>query len=261
MAAPNSNELNFDDVIALYYMLNPPTSTASNTSTIKTSDVQLLYGNGECEIIGKDIISCNIAIENPIVVDDKTPEGYYVIGNNKNIGIMSAKQTNQFLNTLFEYEGELVIKNAFALNSAGERINCKIKRVMDYAELLNTNAEDMTTLSENLKSKKLYGKKINKTIFKQNIIDDLDASAGAFYLKDGSEYSGKFHIHIDTTQRMSGATHTEESENLYFKDSINGNVIDKLILANNSNYLNRQSMKLNSRSNTHRRKRTYATNS
>ena len=40
-----------------------------------------------------------------------------------------------------------------------------------------------------------------------------------------------------------------------------GNVIDKLILANNSNYLNRQSMKLNSRSNTHRRKRTYATNS
>ena len=111
------------------------------------------------------------------------------------------------------------------------------------------------------------GKTVDLTIpktclkLKQNIIDDLDASAGAFYLKDGSEYSGKFHIHIDTTQRMSGATHTEESENLYFKDSINGNVIDKLILANNSNYLNRQSMKLNSRSNTHRRKRTYATNS
>ena len=236
-------------------------SFSSNTSNIKTSDVQLLYGNGECEIIGKDITYCHMIIENPITVDDKTPEGYYVMGNNNNIKIMPMKQVSQSLNTLFEYEGELVIKNAFAISPSGERINCKIKRVMDYAELLNTNAEDMTTLSENLKSKKLYGKKINKTIFKQNIIDDLDASAGAFYLKDGSEYSGKFHIHIDTTQRMSGATHTEESENLYFKDSINGNVIDKLILANNSNYLNRQSMKLNSRSNTHRRKRTYATNS
>ena len=51
-----------------------------------------------------------------------------------------------------------------------------------------------------------------------------------YYLKDGSTYSGSFHIHHEDGRYMTGSTHTEESLDLYFKDIFRDDVKEELIL-------------------------------
>lgn len=82
------------------------------------------------------------------------------------------------------------------------------------------------------------------------IVSNLNSIEGQFYLENGTPYSGKFHIHSDQDgQRMSGANHTKDSENLYFKDEIDEVVFDKLILANYTNYSNTKLRKRTSKRN------------
>ena len=67
------------------------------------------------------------------------------------------------LNELFEYIGEFKILSVKSVNEQGEKESTTIHRVMDYSELLNTNAEDLTTKSEDLKVTYMHDRKIRKT--------------------------------------------------------------------------------------------------
>lgn len=204
--------------------------------------MKLYYGNGEVEIDSADAVSCEITIRHPIEIDDKTPFEYEIFvpphATNKIIIVPLRGKSNNSLKKLFNYVGQLEIIGASAINSNGDRENFIIKRVMDYSELLNTKAEDMTNKSEDLKVTSIYKRTVSKTKVLNPIIGDLNSISRQFYLEDGSEYVGGYHIHRDSTQRMTGSTHTKESQNLYFKEEIGGKVIDKLILANSTNYAN-----------------------
>ena len=88
---------------------------------------------------------------------------------------------------------------------------------MDYSELLYSNAEDMTNLSEDLSAGHISGRKPKKTSLNQQIIPNLSTSDNInLYYADGTEFHGSFHIHLKDSGGMTGATHTEDSQDLYY---------------------------------------------
>ena len=210
---------------------------------------KIFYGNGECEVQGEDIIYCELRVKYPIEIDDKSPDDFIIKAqNNKIIIAKFFKNKNSQLKSMFNYIGELKIIRAMVINKNGDRERAVIKRVMDYTELLTSNSEDMTTLSENLKATHIHGKRISKMKLMQPHIENMSTGKGSnYYLKDGSAYSGYFHIHIEDNRYMTGATHTEESLDLYFKDTYKDNVNEKLILYNFKNVLNTRHHKMHGR--------------
>ena len=89
---------------------------------------------------------------------------------------------------------------------------------MDYTELLNTKAEDMTTISEDLSSTYTHNRKVAKTTLKQPNLNNQHTSNidTSLHLEDGTEYEGFFHIHLKDNAAMTGESHTEDSQDLYF---------------------------------------------
>ena len=178
---------------------------------------KLFYGNGNCSIESNNIQMIRIVYTGAIEIDDKTPDSYFINANSKYIVIMPHKRTDMFLNNLFNYVGSLKIINVKAY-SEGMFIPTTIHRVMDYSELLNTNAEDMTTNSEDLVAGYVSGKSVTKTVLKQPTIPNLQTSEPSqFYLPDGSSYNGSYHLHIRSSIAMSGAEHTDSSIELKSK--------------------------------------------
>ena len=65
---------------------------------------------------------------------------------------------------MFNYLGEFIVLSATGKNLEGAKESIGIKRVMDYSELLETKAEDLTVKSENIKVTHLQGRTFRKTM-------------------------------------------------------------------------------------------------
>ena len=157
--------------------------------------VKIFYGNGECEVQGSEtVMFCELIVKYPIEITDKSPEGFMI--NAKNTKIIIARYSvnlNNPLKEMFSYVGDLNIIKSVVLNIDGSREWPQVKRVMDYTELLQTNAEDMTTLSEDLNSKHLYGEKVKTMKVFPLYIENLLAQDNNKYLQNGSIYNGYYH--------------------------------------------------------------------
>ena len=174
---------------------------------------KIYYGRGSCSLQGTDIVGITLKYTGRLYIMDKTSNNYYIIANNKKILIFPCGDVAP-LTDLFEYRGELRILSAFGSDLNGDRVAISIKGGFDYAQLMDTKAEDMTLKSESLNSTYLHGGAVGRTIVDNKIIKDQH-SDGELYLKDGSVYSGPYHIHLNTAKAMTGSEHTETSENLY----------------------------------------------
>ena len=180
---------------------------------------KLYYGGGNCSIeSGISIRGVQIRYKGAIEIEDKTSDSF-VIAHQKN-GIMIFPIGEGTLNNLFDYIGEFKILSVIVADNNAQKVPTSIHRVMDYTELLNTNAEDMTTNSEDLSSTHTYGRKVSKTLLKQPNINNQHTSGydGELYLQDGTEYSGYFHVHLSDNSAMTGREHSEDSQDLYFKN-------------------------------------------
>ena len=122
---------------------------------------KLYYGGGNCSIEG-NVSSLNIYYRGNILIDSNLPNGYEIKLDSGKLNINTSGRTHN-LNELFTYIGEFRIMSVTANNLEGDRESVSIKRVMDYSELLNTNAEDLTVKSENLKATYKHGRKYRKT--------------------------------------------------------------------------------------------------
>ena len=184
--------------------------------------IKLYYGNGECTIEnGIDSMSIMITYSGAIEIDDLTPDGYAITAKNDKIIIFPYQGTQLILSTLFKYIGTFKIVSAQAYGFDGE-VSVRVQSVMDYSELINTTAENMTTVSEDLKAGHTYVKKVAKTTLKQTIIPNLHTSDQTlFYLPDNTLYSGPYHVHILDQTIMTGGTHTKASRLLKY------NVLEK----------------------------------
>ena len=177
---------------------------------------KLYYGNSSCTIEGSNIKGVQIQYSGAIEIDDKTSDNFAIASKNNLIIVFPLG--DGFLNDLFSYRGEFKILSVIVGDNNGEKVPTTIHRVMDYSELLTTNAEDMTTNSEKLSSTHVSGNRVTKTTLKQPYIKSQHTSTynGNLYLKDGSLYQGSFHIHISDNTTMTGREHTKDSQDLYF---------------------------------------------
>ena len=178
---------------------------------------KLYYGNnGSCNIEGSNIQVVLIRFRGAIEINDKTSDSFAIAQQND--GIMIFPIGEGVLNELFTYVGEFKIISVSAVDNNGDGVPTSIHRVMDYTELLNTNAEDMTINSEDLSATHVHGKKVTKTILKQPYLPNQHTSKhnAMLYLQDGTKYDGYYHIHLKDNAAMTGKEHTEDSQDLYF---------------------------------------------
>ena len=179
---------------------------------------KLYYGGGSTTIEGSDIRGVEIRYRGAIEIDDKTSDSF-VITQQKN-GIMVFPIGKGTLNDLFDYTGEFKITSVIVADINGEKVPTSIHRVMDYTELLNTKAGDMTTKSEDLSATYVSGSKVAKTLLKQPNLKNQHTSNynTELYLQDGVKYEGYYHIHLADNTAMTGREHTEDSQDLYFNN-------------------------------------------
>ena len=188
----------------------------------------LYYGSGVCTIEGSEIKGIELRYSGTVAITKTCGDNCLFMA--KNNGIIIASLDNVYLTNLFSYKGEIKIKSVIAANKNGKRVPCSIKKVMDYSELLNSNAEDMTTKSEELSAGHQYKGKVKKTSISGHNIIGNQHSKNEFYLEDGTPYSGLYHVHVNTGKTMTGAEHSEASQLLYYKKTKrDGSVIDNLI--------------------------------
>ena len=177
---------------------------------------KLYYGDGKCSIQGK-VRGVHIKYTGNIEIEDKTSNSFVIVHQNN--GIMIFPIGRGTLGELFEYIGKFKITSAQAANIEGEKEPITIHKVMDYSELLTSNSEDMTTKSEDLRATgDKHGKIVSKTSLNQPNLNNLNTSTNnlELYYKDGTQYSGYFHIHLSDNLAMTGKEHTGDSKELYY---------------------------------------------
>tara|TARA_R100000808_G_scaffold22905_1_gene50210 strand:+ start:8696 stop:9349 length:654 start_codon:yes stop_codon:yes gene_type:complete len=179
--------------------------------------VKLYYGNGECTIEGSQIRGVEIRYSGNVAIQSTAGDNFFSFNLNQAILIIPAGGKSGYLKDLFMYHGDLKINSIIVAGENGERLSCKIIKVVDFAEFLDTNAEELTTLSENINST-LFGR---KRIIEKKVIENLNTTQEQvkLFLEDGSPYSGYFHIHIESNKPMTGAIHSKKSKMLYVKSS------------------------------------------
>ena len=180
--------------------------------------VTLYYGSGNCTIEGaNNIKGVQIFYKGRIEIEDATPNGYEIVANGRQIIIFSINSSLP-LNDLFTYNGTFQIKSVIIADENAEKVSVSIKKVMDYSELINTNAEDMTISSEDLKATYTHGDAPLKTSVNVKNINNLHTSnlGSSLFYEDGIEYTGYFHIHKKDQTCMTGAEHDDNSKELYF---------------------------------------------
>tara|TARA_Y100000310_G_C20611452_1_gene778203 strand:- start:1109 stop:1567 length:459 start_codon:yes stop_codon:yes gene_type:complete len=122
---------------------------------------KIYYGNGQCTIEGTGIRGVEIDYEGAIELTLTAGANFFVGANDKKIII--APTGEGFLNNLFSYVGTFRITSVLVAGNNAEQVRCDVKKVMDYSELIKTNAEDLTTKSENLNAGYGYRGRITKT--------------------------------------------------------------------------------------------------
>ena len=179
---------------------------------------KLYYGSGYCNIEGhNEVRGVQIAYRGAVKITNAN-ENFHIAANDKMIIIFPLGEG--FLTELFTYKGELKITSVIVSDNGGERIPTTVKRVMDYSELMDTNAEDLTTNSERLNAGYKYRGKVRKTIVIDNIIKN-QYSDNELYLRNGDAYTGAYHVHPNG-RAMTGDEHTKDSKHLYFKTTSYG---------------------------------------
>ena len=180
---------------------------------------KLYYGRGKCTIgEGSDIRGIQLSFRGAIEIEDKTSDSF-VITHQKN-GIMIFPIGEGTLNELFDYTGEFRITSVTVADSDAKKVPTTIHRVMDYVELMNTNAEDITTKTEDLSATYTHGSKVAKTLLKQPNLNNQHTSNynAELYLEDGTRYKGYYHLHLADNSAMTGKEHSEDSQDLYFNN-------------------------------------------
>ncbi len=178
--------------------------------------MEIYYGDGKVDVnySGK-ITAFEIKYLGKFSGECTFPEGW-VIGNNKNkiIGVFIGEV---YINELFSYSGEIIIKSCKLITLNQDIIKLRpVQRGVDFWEYQRVNIENFNSNPENFNNngkvgRSSYGKSSLKHIGLQTKPDEF------FYI-NGESYFGKYHVH-GNGQAMTGEKHTNESKNIYRKNN------------------------------------------
>ena len=126
----------------------------------------LFYGNGEVEISGYNIRGLQIEYIGKAIIDKECLDDFQIIANNDRILVFPIGQG--FLNgVVFCYEGSIDIKEVIVADENAKKINCTIKKVMDYFDLIEGNIDTASVDIEKLGSSNKKGTIPKRTKVKQ----------------------------------------------------------------------------------------------
>ena len=187
--------------------------------------MKLYYGNGNVRLEGDNCGAVEILYRGSIAYNDLTPDGF-AISHNKNKIIVFPLTSKKNLTDLFSYEGNLRILKAQCATWDSKLIKASIiEEGFYYTEKLG-ESETLTLKSEDMDATHQHGRKFRKTHAIKKIIPNLNTSKHKtpLYLKDGSQYSGDYHIHIKNRLFMTGAHHNKNSKVLFSKNPRTGKI-------------------------------------
>ena len=173
---------------------------------------KLYYGNGNCTIEGTEIRGVQIRYRGAIEITKTCGDNAILMELNNGIVIFVFGEG--YLNDLFSYVGDFKVTSVIVAGKNGERVPTNIEQVMDYSELMTSKAEDLTTKSEDLSAGYIHKRKVARTTVNEKYLKNQHTD-GEYFFKDGTPYSGAYHIHLDTGWAMTGGEFTARSKNLY----------------------------------------------
>ena len=194
---------------------------------------QVYYGDGTCSIEGSDATGVEIRYTGDVMVTTVANDTIWRIQGEDKIIVMSMNfipLTMNFtpLTTVFEYTGELKVQSIIVTDGTDE-ISTTLHKIDNYTENINTNAEDLTIKSEQLgvrAARNTRQRIINYPILENQYTEDTDTR---LHLEGGKEYHGSYHIHFKDGSAMTGALHSPTSQLLYYKLTIEGRLVNKLV--------------------------------
>ena len=175
---------------------------------------KLYYGDGNCTIEGTEIRGVQIRYRGAIEITKTCGDNAILM--EKNNGIIIFIFGEGYLNDLFSYVGDFKVISVIVAGKNGENVSTSIKRVMDYSELMDSKAEDLTTKSEDLSAGYVHKRKVTRTTVNEKYLKNQHTD-GQYFFKDGTSYSGAYHIHLDSLKAMTGGEHSDKSVDLYIK--------------------------------------------
>lgn len=194
----------------------------------------LYYGGGQCFLEGS-IRGIYIEYSGDIEITDKTPNTFVLNARNNNILIFPIGEGK--LTNLFDYKGEFVVTKVIACNPSGEKAKIVSKPMVDYAESIDANFDDMDIMTDNLGASHVKDYRVNKTTMDVHTVNGLhtDNLKYSLYKENRILYTGDYHIHIATGQIMTGKEHGEDSEGLFTKRFKNGRYMQGVFDTNHKN--------------------------
>ena len=194
----------------------------------------LNYGNGQCDIDGKELTIKGVEINYSGAVEITSSSASQILSANSRKIIICTINANYSLSKLFTYTGEFKILSVLVGDENGEKVQCVISPNLHLTKMLNSSVDKMTTPVNELNVKFKKDRKITETKTTQTTINNLDCNRWGknLFLEDGTKYNGRqFHIHLKTGVAMTGPEHSKDSQYLYYKQTnLEGQLIDKLIL-------------------------------
>lgn len=174
---------------------------------------KITYNDGQVrlECDGNPLVIM-IHYEGIIQATSNLPQGFIVSENKKRIVILRLSD-KQFPEVLFEYEGRFKIIRSDLYNNRNRITALSTKKTDQYYRIKDKYTELNSKWVE-YGDTYTYGD-ISKR--KTDIVtNNLRATSGNLFLKDGTAYYGDVHFHSDGTF-MTGGVHNEDSQILYRK--------------------------------------------
>ena len=179
----------------------------------------LYYGDQNCTIECSDLIGgIQIWYKGAIQIIDKTPDNFEIFIKKNMILIIPTMQIEYVgLKDLFSYKGYFKVQRLIVSNPIGIEMPSFAKEMADYAEMLGVS-ENISTRSEDLNKGKEYQNRLKKSSVNTPVIKGLNTKTHdvELFLSDGTPYHGDFHFHKKDMACMTGGTHTDASETLYY---------------------------------------------
>lgn len=176
------------------------------------------------EIIGHESIRCiDITFKGKFHAESLLPSNWTIMSSNSrmilinfNNNVYSESASNP-QGKILNFTGNIVLKNARAydINSVSIPVDIKLQNSSTWEDThtVFSNTSDYYTSYSMSTSKK---SPLIKSV--QIVKNNLHTSSEEFYYKDGTPYTGDYHMHQDG-RVMTGAEHQRDSVYIYRKDS------------------------------------------
>ena len=168
----------------------------------------------------QDPAAITINYRGKMVAESMLPNDWMFRVNSSKIMLISLGESIPEL--LMNYKGAIKILGATIVTRSLESYSLRVE--IEDIDYWNNITSEFDTTNAYWGAFNSYHERIPDLAYTSMIQNNLLASPGEFFFRDGKPYNGDYHMHGDF-QSMTGAEHSEESEFIYRKDE-NNRIVD-----------------------------------